>query len=86
MKLAEALLIGSNMQKKLAQLKCRVNANIKVQEGDTPSEDPNALMVDAPYLSQITNHKSLFRPYHQTLTIGFNLIFNATQNVSEAFH
>ena len=58
MKLAEALLIGSNMQKKLAQLKCRVNANIKVQEGDTPSEDPNALMVDAPYLSQITNHKS----------------------------
>jgi len=47
MKLAEALLIRSDMQKKLAQLKGRINANIKVQEGDTPSEDPNALMIDA---------------------------------------
>ena len=51
MKLAESLLIRSDMQKKLAQLQGRINANIKVQEGDTPSEDPNALMVDAPYLS-----------------------------------
>lgn len=54
MKLAESLLIRSDMQKKLAQLQGRINANIKVQEGDTPSEDPNKLMVDAPYLSQIT--------------------------------
>lgn len=51
MKLAEALLIRSDMQKKLAQLKCRINANIKVREGGTPSEDSNKLMVDAPYLS-----------------------------------
>ena len=47
MKLAEELLICSNMQKKLAQLKCRIKANIKVQEGYTPSEDTNALMIDA---------------------------------------
>ena len=44
MKLAEALLLSSDQQKKLASLKQRINANVLVQEGDTPSEDPNELM------------------------------------------
>lgn len=44
MKLAEALLLRSDQQKKLASLKQRINANVLVQEGDTPSEDPNELM------------------------------------------
>lgn len=35
MKLAEALLIRSDMQKKLAQIKGRIRSNAKVQEGDT---------------------------------------------------
>ena len=47
MKLAEALLIRADMQKKLASLKARIAANVKVQEGDHPSEDPQALMVAA---------------------------------------
>ncbi|HAV48009.1 MAG TPA: septicolysin, partial [Psychrobacter sp.] len=34
MKLAEALLIRSDMQKKLAQIKGRIRSNVKVQEGD----------------------------------------------------
>ena len=46
MKLAEALLIRSDMQKKLAQIKGRIRSNVKVQEGDTPNEDPNALMIE----------------------------------------
>lgn len=44
MKLAEALLLRSDQQKKLASLKQRINANVLVQEGDTPSEDPNELI------------------------------------------
>lgn len=44
MKLAEALLLRSDQQKKLASLKQRINANVLVQEGDTPAEDPNELM------------------------------------------
>lgn len=44
MKLAEALLLRSDQQKKLASLKQRINANVLVQEGDAPSEDPNELM------------------------------------------
>ena len=44
MKLAEALLLRSDQQKKLASLKQRINANVLVQDGDEPSEDPNELI------------------------------------------
>ena len=68
MKLAEALLIRSDMQKKLAQLKGRIKANVKVQEGDTPSEDPNELMIDA---SQIISELSnLIERIHRTNAIA----------------
>ncbi len=64
MKLAEALLIRSDMQKKLAQLKGRIKANVKVQEGDTPSEDPNELMIDASQI--ITELTNLIERIHRT--------------------
>ncbi len=68
MKLAEALLIRSDMQKKLAQLKNRIRSNVKVQDGDTPSEDPNALMIDA---SQIISELSnLIERIHRTNAIA----------------
>ena len=68
MKLAEALLIRSDMQKKLAQLKGRIRSNVKVQEGDTPSEDPNALMIEA---SQIISELSnLIERIHRTNAIA----------------
>lgn len=68
MKLAEALLIRSDMQKKLAQLKARIRNTVKVQEGDTPSEDPNALMMDA---SQIISELStLIARIHRTNAIA----------------
>ncbi|KCX73549.1 hypothetical protein J567_4320 [Acinetobacter baumannii 754286] len=44
MKLAEALLLRSDQQKKLASLKQRINTNVLVQEGDEPSEEPNDLI------------------------------------------
>lgn len=43
MKLAEALLLRSDQQKQLASLKQRIEANVLIQEGDEPSEDPNVL-------------------------------------------
>lgn len=46
MKLAEALILRSDLQKRLAQLKQRMLLNARVQEGDEPSEDP-ALLVAA---------------------------------------
>lgn len=47
MKLAEALLIRADMQKKLASLKSRIEKNIQVQEGEKPDEDPQELMQEA---------------------------------------
>ena len=72
MKLAEALLIRSDMQKKLAQIKGRIRSNIKVQDGDTPNEDPNALMVEASQI--ITELSVLIERIHRT---------NATAKTSE---
>ncbi len=68
MKLAEALLIRSDMQIKLAQLKRRIHNNVKVQEGDTPSEDPNTLMLES---SQIISELSRFiECIHRTNSIA----------------
>lgn len=44
MKLAEALNLRADLQKRIASLKERLVKNAKVQEGDTPSEDPNILL------------------------------------------
>lgn len=46
MKLAEALTLRADLLKRLEQIKVRALRNAKVQEGDVPSEDPAALMVD----------------------------------------
>lgn len=44
MKLAEALILRADYQKRIEQLKQRLLRNAKVQEGDTPAENPEALM------------------------------------------
>ena len=68
MKLAEALLIRSDMQKKLAQLKGRIRNNVKVQDGDAPSEDPSTLMIDASQI--ITELGMLIERIHRTNAIA----------------
>jgi hypothetical protein len=47
MKLAEALLLRSDLQKKVASLRERIVANAVVQEGDQPHEAPEQLMKEA---------------------------------------
>lgn len=44
MKLAEALAIRKDTQKKIEQLGTRLENNVKVQEGNEPAEDPSELM------------------------------------------
>ena len=46
MKLAEALNQRADLQKRIAQLKERLNNNVKVQEGDSPAEDPQDLFAE----------------------------------------
>jgi hypothetical protein len=47
MKLAEALLLRGDMQKKIASLRERIVRNALFQEGSAPHEDPNALLTEA---------------------------------------
>ena len=44
MKLAEALILRADCQKRFEQLKARALRNVKVQEGDAPAENPLALL------------------------------------------
>jgi hypothetical protein len=40
MKIAEALALRADLQKRLEQLKQRLVKNARIQEGDSPEEDP----------------------------------------------
>lgn len=44
MKLAEALQIRADLQKRIEQMPMRLNNNAKVQEGSSPSENPQELL------------------------------------------
>ena len=44
MKLAEALILRSDLQKRIEQLRVRLNKNSNVQENDEPSENPEELL------------------------------------------
>lgn len=47
MKLAEALMLRADAQKRLEQLKMRLLNNAKVQEGDSPAEKPASLLEES---------------------------------------
>ena len=44
MKLAEALILRADTQKRIEQLRARLKSNAQIQEGDTPAEDPQNLI------------------------------------------
>lgn len=46
MKLAEALALRGDLQKRAAQLQSRLNSNARVQEGEAPAEEPEALLAE----------------------------------------
>jgi hypothetical protein len=46
MKLAEALIQRADYQRRIEQLRNRIVNNAKVQEGNEPAEDPNALLAE----------------------------------------
>ena len=46
MKLAEALQLRGDLQKRMIQLSDRLMQNARVQEGEKPAEDPEALLVE----------------------------------------
>ena len=46
MKLAEALILRADCQKRIQQLQARLIRSAKIQEGERPPEDPQALLLE----------------------------------------
>lgn len=64
MKLAEALNLRADLQRRIASLKERLAKNAKIQEGDIPSEDPNLLLSELD--SNIKELESLIKAINKT--------------------
>jgi len=52
MKLAEALVLRADQKKRIEQLRQRIIRNAKVQEGQKPAEDPDALIKELESISE----------------------------------
>lgn len=79
MKLAEALVLRADCQKKIAQLKQRLERVVKVQEGETPAEAPQVLIVE---LEQILNEQTNWiRKINKTNALTH---FNSELSISDA--
>ncbi len=52
MKLAEALILRADIKKRIEQLRQRLIRNAKVQDGEKPAEDPEALLQQLEIMSQ----------------------------------
>ena len=78
MKLAEALILRSDYQKRIEQLKVRINNNIIVQEGDKPSENPVKLIIK---LKELQNElEDLIKKINRT---NNNSLFNKEKSISD---
>lgn len=70
MKLAEALILRADLQKRLEQVRTRLYNNVLIQEGEQPSEQPKDLLTEFMALQtrltaiikaiNHTNHQTLF--------------------------
>ncbi len=64
MKLAEALTARADLQRRIEQLRARVTANARYQEGEEPAEDAAALLVEAD--AALTRLRDLIRRINAT--------------------
>ena len=67
MKLAEALILRADLQKRIDQLRVRLNNNAKVQENDEPSEKPEELLNELD--SNINQLKILIKKINKTNSV-----------------
>lgn len=77
MKLAEALIIRSDYQKRLEQLKVRLTQNVKIQEGESPNEDPKELekelahlMIELRKIIKKINRTNLQTPFDENQSLA----------------
>lgn len=79
MKLAEALILRSDLQKRIEQIRNRLYNNVIVQEGESPSEDPNVLIKE--FMSLQDELTNIIKSINRT---NNNTPFNDNMTLSEA--
>src|SRR5947207_3928104 len=79
MKLAEALILRADLKKRSEQLRERLRRNAKVQEGDQPAEQPEALFSE--FEGVAAELEALIRRVNWT---NSNVLFNDTYRISDA--
>lgn len=79
MKLAEALILRTDYQKRIEQLKNRLVQNAKIQEGELPNEDPKELQKELTNLLSQLNR--LIKSINRT---NFQTAFEENQSLGDA--
>lgn len=79
MKLAEALILRADLQKRIEQIKNRLYNNVLTQEGELPSEDPDVLLKE--YMSLQKDLTSIIKAINRT---NNRTLFNDKIYLSEA--
>ena len=79
MKLAEALITRADAEKRIQQLQQRLVRSVKVQEGDSPPEDPQALLDEA--IAIIRNQQVLIQQINRT---NAATAFDANRTLTDA--
>lgn len=79
MKLAEALILRADLQKRLEQIRSRLYNNVRIQEGESPSEDPNILLKE--YMALQEELTTIIKAINRT---NNNTAFNEQMLLSEA--
>ncbi|PUB10077.1 DIP1984 family protein [Paenisporosarcina sp. OV554] len=79
MKLAEALILRTDCQKRIEQLKNRLIQNAKIQEGESPNEDPKELEKELTNL--LSQLKHLIKRINRT---NLQTPFNTNQSLADA--
>lgn len=79
MKLAEALLLRADLQKRIEQIKSRLKNNIMVQEGEAPSEEPEDLLKEF-----LNNQKELATIIKRITKTNNTTLYNEEWTLSDA--
>ena len=79
MKLAEALILRADLQKRLEQIRSRLYNNVRIQEGESPSEDPSVLLKE--YMALQEELTTIIQAINRT---NNNTAFNEQMLLSEA--
>lgn len=81
MKLAEALILRADLQKRMEQIRSRLYNNVLTQEGESPSEDPNvllkefmALQEELTTLIKAINRTNNITPFTEEMTLSEALV------------